>query len=134
MPNISPSKHFLRRKLYFLVIAVVGVIWTLVSLGLILNIWLNKLLISDEEIVNSSRYNYVVNQCSNPQIWDPQDIKKEMDTEAIAVCKKEAKANIIASRDIDTKTDLINSISRGVLFLILMLTHLPIFLKTTKKE
>ncbi|NOZ44565.1 MAG: hypothetical protein GXP45_05515 [bacterium] len=88
--------------------------------------YLNNLFISDDEVVSSSHYNYLLSDCKN-------DLNTKKRTQTLDQCLKQTKQDIINERHVDNKEEIIRALSRGILFLILMVTHLPAFLKTRKE-
>lgn len=133
MTTDSNKKHFSRRKLYLLLTALTWIIWSLICVWGFLNSLLTHINITDEEYVYSNRNYYQLESCEywpfNEKSWK-QETKSEED---ISECKEKKKESIVLWRSVEYKETLLWFWSRGILFLLIMFTHLPIFLKSTKE-
>lgn len=136
-------KEFNLLKLYLVVISVVWLIWSVTWYG---NFWYQMIkhtLITPEEYVIGSYDNYQVTQCrtentttiKNPTTPTTTGELAKPKTEAeILKCEETAKKNILARREFDYKDNLISWIVWWSLFLILFLTHFPVFYSKYRKE
>ena len=127
------KKSFARRRLYLLLVTLVGLIGSLVCIGGVIHQVLQHVVISEDEYL-AGRYGYTAEQCEQWLYSVKTETYKELTEEEISICKEERIAEAIISRSVDYKEGLIWFLSRGLLFVILLVTHLPVFLKSTKKE
>lgn len=122
-------------KLYLLLITLAWVIGTLVTMGILIFSVAKKFIITDQEYVISERY-YEIDVCSNPvskpDAINPNNYAIPTDAEK-AKCKADKTAELIAARQANFKVDVLNWGIRAVLFLTLLLTHYPKFMKTRKE-
>jgi len=131
------TRHFSYRRFYFLIISLVGVIGSLICLGSILYQTLNYKILTDDEFLHTSDNFYKFDNCKyDDGNWAPDTVEAEplLSTDAnIEQCKKDVEENILLSRRVDYKQDLVWFLAWGLIFLILMWTHLPMFFKHTKE-
>lgn len=134
MTMTDTKKHFSRRKLYFLLVAIAGIIGSIICVGGVLFQLLNNWLITDDEYLHSSRNSYYVTECENgPYNENLKRYDKVSEADA-AECVAKKEKEILMSRSIDFKESLIGFMSWGILFVILLSTHLPAFLNSTRKD
>ncbi|PJA48321.1 MAG: hypothetical protein CO170_03135 [candidate division SR1 bacterium CG_4_9_14_3_um_filter_40_9] len=148
-------------KLYFLLITLVGVIGTLITLGILIFTVAKKFILTDQEYILSERY-YELDVCSNP-ILKPITIQtttssvppmatsiatttvsqqQAMPTETYvsptdeekAKCKAEKTDQLIQARGATFKMDVLSGGIRTVLFLVLLFTHYPRFVVDRQKN
>lgn len=134
----STTKTHLRNplKIYFLLMSLVGVIWTLVAFGTLFYTVGKQVIITNEEYIVGDRY-YEIDSCNTNMIAKPTKVNPdnyapptELEKEK---CKAEKKVRLIQSRKVMFKTDVLGGAIWGILFLALLLTHYPKFRKITKK-
>ncbi len=97
---MTENKSLIRRKIYFLVIATVGVIGTLISWGIIIEQVLNNAMISNNERIHSSRYSYILEDCSrenlNGDLVKARPLENAKPNEKqIAQCKEDKKMKFL---------------------------------------
>ena len=126
-------KEFTLLKIYLVIISVVWLIWAVIGYG---NFWyqiIKHAIITPEEYVQWSYDNYLITQCKDPTVVPVKDttatttVTKEKTPEEIKKCQDEAKANMLARREFDYKDSLISWIVWWSVFLILFVTHFPVF-------
>lgn len=124
-------------KIYFLLMTLVGVIGSLVTLGILLYTIGKKVIITNDEYIIGERY-YEIDSCTTNPIAKPtatnpnnyvQPTQAQIDT-----CKAEKKVELIAGRKAMFKTDVLGAAIRAILFLILLGVHYPKFMKANKKD
>ena len=103
----------------------VGIIWTLVSFGILIFAIGKQVIISNDEYIAGERY-YEIDSC-NSTMTAPTEAEK-------ATCKEEKKVRLIASRKATLKTDILSWAIWGILFLALLLVHYPRFMRLNKKD
>lgn len=96
-------------------------------------------LITPEEYVVGSYDNYNITQCENPLVVPSKEIPTQTVTQnrtpdEIAKCKEEAKKNMLARRAFEYKDNLISGIIWGTIFLLLFVTHFPVFCRRYKND
>lgn len=123
-------------KIYFLLITLVGLIGTLVSFGMLTYTIGKQIIITNDEYIVGDRY-YEMDYCENnlkarPTTSNPNNMVAPTEAEK-ATCKAEKKIQLIQSRKVTFKTDVLSGAIWGILFLALLLTHYPKFMRLTKK-
>jgi hypothetical protein len=122
-------------KLYFVIVSFAGIIWTVVWCW---NLWyaaINKWLITDEEYIVWSYDSYELSNCENyNNSWwpatKPIDWSYQKRTpEEIETCKIKARESILNKRGFNYKETIIWGTVWWTIFLILFLTHFPVFLR-----
>ena len=138
-PTSTPNKSHVRNplKIYFLLITLVGVIGTLVSFGMLIYSIGKQVIINNEEYIVGDRY-YEIDACNTsmipkPTAINPNNVAAPTDAEK-EKCKTEKKARLIQSRKVLFKTDVLSGSIWGLLFLALLLTHYPRFMRFNKKD
>lgn len=134
-------KEFNLLKLYLVIIAIVWIIWVVIWYG---NLWYNYIkykMITPEEYIVGSYNNYEIKQCDDSNINYPKETSstdwtqlKKKSSEEIKTCQDQAKKDLLAKRDYDYKDNLISWIIWWTIFLILFLTHFPIFLRKYSED
>ena len=150
-------------KLYFLLITLTGVIGSLITVGMLVFSIAKKAIITDQEYIISERY-YELDTCNNPilkptyvqttttstvppmmaqtntsrvEIAQPttpsETYVQPTDTEK-EKCKADKTAQLIASRSAMFKSDVLGAAIWAILFVALLLTHYPRFMKSRKEE
>lgn len=123
-------------KIYFLLVTLVGLIGTLVSFGMLTYTIGKQIIITNDEYIVGDRY-YEMDYCNNNMVAKPTETNANnmvAPTEAEkATCKAEKKIQLIQSRKVTFKTEVLSGAIWGALFLILLLTHYPKFMRLTKK-
>ncbi len=126
-------------KLYLFIATMVWLFGTLISFGILLYTISSHFIISNTEYVAGWNNTYMLENCiavtyvpnkTNPAVTTattPSD--KE-----IAKCKAEKTVTILATRKVNFKEDVLNWGIWGILFLILLLTHYPKFMRLNKKD
>ena len=115
-------------KIYFLIMTLIGVIWTLVSFGiLLLNIG-KQVIITNDEYIMGDRY-YEIENCKNNN-YNGTLVTKEKEKK----CIEERKTTLVQSRKVLFKENILEWTIWGILFLIVVLVHYPKFIKFTKKD
>ena len=139
MENNNTPKNHLRNpiKIYFLLITLVGVIGTLVSFGMLIYTTGKQLIITNDEYIVGDRY-YEIDACNSNMIAKPTNANPNnmvSPTEAEKEkCKTEKKARHIQSRRVLFKKEVLSGSIWGILFLALLLTHYPKFMRLSKKD
>jgi len=124
-------------KIYFLIITLVGVIGTLISVGILTFAIGKQILITNDEYIAWDRY-YELDNCNSTMIpkptkadpgnyWLPTEAEKNK-------CKTEKKVELIQARKANFKTDVLSWSIWGILFIVLLLTHYPKFKKSNKND
>lgn len=133
MATTTPTKSHLRSslKIYFLLMTLVGVIWTLIAFGIFIFAIGKQVIITDEEYIVGERY-YELENCKYNN-YDNKESTKATAAE-IKTCEEEKRAMLIQSRKATFKTDAIGWSIRWILFLMLLLVHYPRFMKMNKKD
>lgn len=131
-------------KLYFSIISIVGILGTVVAFGTAGYSWLNQFFITDTEYIagNDSRK---IQQCEEP-VYSPSpkeampvnptgepNIRQKTPKE-IETCKTKAEQRVILERRLDTKQAIIWGLVRGIIFLLLFLSHYPRMVKQHEEE
>lgn len=123
-------------KMYFLLVTLVGLIGTLVSFGMLTYTIGKQIIITNDEYIVGDRY-YEMDYCNNNMTAKPTEVNPnnmvaptEVEKET---CKAEKKVQLIQSRKVAFKTDVLGWAIWGLLFLALLLTHYPKFMRLTKK-
>jgi len=115
----------------------VGVIGSLVTLGILLYTVGEKVLITNDEYIMAER-SYDVDACATNPIAKPtpanQNNYVQPNQAQIDQCKADKKIELIASRKALFKTDVLGDAIRTILFLILLGIHYPKFMKLNKKD
>jgi hypothetical protein len=114
------------KKIYLMLGTIAGLIGTLVSLGVVLYSFFSLQFISDEEYL----YGYSareIEQCGQPTSkWIESEEREEITPETeeeTAECKTKATERVINKRHYEFKNTTIGSITRGTLFLVVLLIH-----------
>lgn len=135
----TPTKSHLRSplKIYFLLMTLVGVIWTLVSFGILIFAVGKQVIITNDEYIAGERY-YEIDSCNTTMIakptkTNPENYSAPTETEK-ETCKADKKIRLIQSRKVTFKTDLLGGIIWGALFFLLLAVHYPRFMKLNKKD
>jgi len=156
-PTKSRSRSPL--KLYFLLITLVGVIGTLITLGILIFTVSKRFILTDAEYILSERY-YELDTCSNP-ILKPVTVQtttstvppmatsttttvaqQALPTETYVAptdtekekCKADKTAQLIQARQATFKMDVLSGGIRAILFLVLLCTHYGRFMRTKKEN
>ena len=120
----------------------------MVSAGFLIYTIGKKVIISNNEYIIGERY-YDLESCTQNilkptqvtttttvPVAEPTPVGNYVaptDTE-IAKCKADKTVQLIAAREVLFKEDLLNEAIRTILFLILLLTHYPRFMRLNKKD
>ena len=137
-PSVSATKTHVRSplKIYFLLITLTGVIGTLVSFGMLIYSGAKQLIITNDEYIAGDRY-YEIDSCNTNMVAKPTASNPEnyaVPTEAEKEkCKADKKVRLIQSRKVIFKEDVLGGAIWGILFLALLLTHYPRFMRFNKK-
>ena len=125
---MNKSSAFSFVKFYFTIVAIVSIIGMAIAFGIAIYQQGMQVLISDQEyLVGNSRWE--IEQCEQgtwktvPGNPDGQQIEKT--PKEIESCKAKNTAKVINQRSYNTKESTIWGITRGIIFLILFLTHYP---------
>lgn len=138
-------------KIYFLLTTIAGVIWTLISLGFFIYAIGKKVIITNNEYIIGERY-YELDNCKQ-NILKPVPVQQTATTtvpampviadwsnnyvapteEEIAKCKAEKTTQLIQARNVLFKEDVLNGGIWTLLFLVLLMTHYPRFMRLNKK-
>jgi hypothetical protein len=142
----------------------VGVIGSLVSVGMLIFSTAKKIVITDQEYIISERY-YELDTCNNPILKQtmiqttttsnvPPMMGQTNTTTTVAQptqttpaetyvqptdtekekCKADKTLQLIQSRSATFKTDVLSGIIRSILFLALLFTHYPRFIVDRQKN
>ena len=134
-PTTSKPRKRTVLKLYFLLTTIAGIIGTLVSLGGFLYAIGKKLIITNDEYIVAERY-YELDICSNTYSkavpGNPNAMATPTEAE-IAKCKADKKVTLIEARNALFKEDMLSGGIWSLLFLILLFTHYPRFMRLNKK-
>ena len=117
-------------KVYFLIMSLVGVIWTLITFGILAFSIGKQVIITDDEYIASDRY-YEIENCQYDTIKDQTSKPTQ---EEIVACEERKKITLIQSRKANFKQDVLGWAIWGILFLIVILIHYPRFMRFTKKD
>jgi len=109
----------------------VGVIGTLITFGILIFSIGKQVIITDDEYIFGDRY-YELENCKYND-YDGKESTKATEKE-IKTCEEEKKAILTQSRKVMFKQDVLGWAIWGILFLVLMLTHYPRFMRFTKKD
>ncbi|MDD3262657.1 MAG: hypothetical protein PHR61_02320 [Candidatus Absconditabacteria bacterium] len=118
-------------KVYLLIASLVGLIGSLISLGIALTALGQRLVITNNEYVNGQRY-YEMQQCKEAHYYGktaPKDENRRPSEEQIKECEIEREEQILLGRNIHTKESILGGGIRAILFMILFFTHYPKFRK-----
>ncbi len=131
-------KWFSMFRLYLALASLIGLVGTVIGYGNIGYTWIERAIISDDEYVTGSR-SYEIRSCEDPVVTadtktPTQTIQKVRTEEEITKCKADARTRILTERAYQTKTSMIGGGVWGTLFLIVFLTHFPIFLRSHRKD
>lgn len=138
------SSWFNLLKLYFSIISIVGILGTVIAAGVAWYSWLRQVFITDEEYI-TGRNAREVQQCDEPTYLPEPIMVKEANTlpnskikkktpEEIKACKDKATQRLVLQRHLDTKESIIWGLVRGVIFLLLFLSHYPRMVKQHQAE
>lgn len=121
-------------KFYFTVVSIVSVIGMAVAFGIAIYQQGMSLLITDAEYIvgHNEREMRSCEEPTRKQIGDgPDSTSKEItkSPEEINTCKAETSARLITQRSYTTKESTIWGVTRGIIFLVLFLTHYPRMMK-----
>lgn len=118
-------------KIYFLIMTLVGVLWTVITFWILAFSIGKQSIITNDEYIAGDRY-YEVDNCKYND-YDGKESTKATEAE-IKKCEEEKKVMLIQSRKVTFKQDVLGGAIRGILFLALLLIHYPRFMKFTKKD
>ena len=129
----TPRKMHTRNplKIYLLLMTLIGVIGTIVSLGIVIVSVGEKLIISNEEYIIGERY-YELENCKYND-YDGKESTKATAAE-IKTCETEKREVLIKSRQVDFKQNTLDGGIRSIVFIILLSIHYPKFMRLTKKS
>lgn len=135
-------KEFSLIKIYLLIISVVWLIWAVTGYGNFGYQIIIHNIVTPEEYVQWSYDNYQFTQCKDPTVIPSKDSNvvvtnpttKEKTPEEIKACQEEAKSNMLARRNLDYKNSIVGWIVWWTLFLLLFISHFPVFYKKYKQE
>jgi hypothetical protein len=120
-------------RIYFLIMSLVGVIWTLVAFWILAFSIGKQVIITDNEYVLGDRY-YEIENCQYNNQYDNNGQQDKLTQEEITTCEERKKITLIQSRKVMFKEDVLGWIIWGMLFLVLLLVHYPRFMKFTEKN
>ena len=124
-------------RIYFLLMTLVGVIGSLITMGILLYTIGEKVLITNDEYIMANR-SYDIDACATNPIAKPtptnQNNYVQPNQTQIDKCKADKKVELIASRKALFKTDVLGDAIRAILFLILLGIHYPKFMQSNKKD
>lgn len=133
--GIQTKHNWSPLKIYFLLTTLVGVIWTLITLGILFYTVGKHWIITDDEYIVGERY-YELDTCnqniSKPLVGNPNNYIVPTEEEK-ATCKAEKKVELIQARKVLFKEDLLSGWIRSILFIILLLIHYPRFMRIRKE-
>lgn len=123
-------------KLYFLLTTLAGIIWTLVSLGILLYSVGKQILITNDEYIIADKY-YEMDMCNQnvakPTMANPNALVTPTEAEK-ATCKAEKRDQLIKGRSVLFKEDMLSGGIWSILFLALLLIHYPKFMAVRKEK
>lgn len=123
-------------RLYLLLITLAWVIGSLVSVGMLIYSVAKKIVITDQEYIISERY-YEIDVCGQntmkPTPINPNNYEAPTEAEK-AKCKADKTAQLIQARQATFKLDVLSWAIRSILFVTLLLTHYPRFVRSRKEE
>lgn len=125
------KKNWSIYRVYLLIASLVGLIWSLVSLGVALTSLWHRLIITDKEYLMWDRY-YELQQCKEPYYYGkttPNDQNRRPSEEQIKQCEEEKKEQVLLWRNVRTKETVLGWWIRAILFIVLFFTHYPRFRK-----
>lgn len=118
-------------NLYFLLISVIWIVGLCIWYGVLIYTYLESIFITDQEyLIQNWTYISCENTTKAMETWTgAEDAQQKIDQ-----CKqqKEENSTVIPRRHLNTKESMIGWWVWGSIFLILFLTHFPIFLKRNK--
>lgn len=124
-------------KIYFLLMTLVGVIGSLITMGILLFAIGKKVVITNDEYIIWERY-YEIDSCATNPIAKPTASNPNnyvQPTQAqIDQCKADKKIELIAGRKANFKTDVLGAAIRAMLFLIVLGVHYPKFMRANRKD
>lgn len=118
-------------KVYLLIASLVGLIWSLIALGIALTALGQRLIITNNEYVNGQRY-YELQQCKEQYYYGKtttRDEDRRPSEEQVKECEETKKEQLLLGRNVDVKENVLGGFIRAILFSILFLTHYPKFRK-----
>ncbi|EKE29249.1 MAG: hypothetical protein ACD_2C00201G0011 [uncultured bacterium (gcode 4)] len=138
-------KEFSLLKIYLVIIAIVWLIWAVTWYGNLGYQAIKYKLITPQEYLIWSYDAYQIKQCEDPIVVPSKEsavtspaptttVTQTRTPEEIQKCKDEARTNILAKRDYDYKDSIISGVVWWSIFLILFLTHFPVFFKKYKED
>lgn len=110
--------------------SLVGVIWTLITFGILAFSIGKQVIITNDEYIAGDRY-YEIENCQYDTIKDQANKPTQ---EEIIACEERKKITLIQSRKANFKQDVLGWAIWGILFLIVILIHYPRFMRFTKKD
>ena len=126
--NIFMNKKFSLAKVYCTMASIVSLFGAIVALGIALYTYTMLHIITTDEYIIGNSMNYELTNCEQPLVeWksDGTTITTTKSTGDIALCQNKAKANMITRRWYEAKQSIIGGLVRGMLFFIVLVTHLP---------
>lgn len=124
-------------RIYFLLMTLVGVIWSLITMWILLYTVGKKVLITNNEYILAER-SYEMDACANNPIAKPTPTNPNNYVQPTQVqidkCKADKKVELISSRKAIFKTDVLWASIWAILFLLLMGVHYPKFMRVNKKD
>lgn len=135
-------KEFSLIKIYLLIISIVWLIWAITWYGNFGYQLIIHNIVTPEEYVQWSYDNYQFTQCKDPTVIANKETgvistnptTKEKTPAEIKTCQEEAKSNMLARRNLDYKNSIVGWIVWWTLFLLLFISHFPVFYKKYKQE
>jgi hypothetical protein len=115
----------------------VGVIGTLITMGILLYTVGKKVIITNDEYIIGERY-YEIDSCATNPIAKPTASNPNNYVQPTQVqidqCKANKKIELIQARKANFKNDILGAAIRAILFLILLGIHYPKFMRANKKD
>lgn len=118
-------------KVYLLIASLVGLVGTIIALGVALTSLGQRIVITNEEYVRG-KMSYEFQQCKEPYYYGkttPADTNRRPSEAQITECEATKKDDIIFTRRVDVKENVLGGGIRAILFAILFFTHYPRFKK-----
>lgn len=132
---IIMRNKFTLLKFYLTVVSLVGVIGMAVGYGVAIYNGIQSAAISDDEYMTGRGVRYQIDVCSQPKYVGADSSQATQPTEEeIQKCQDDARTNMIAERNYNTKTTVIGGIVWGTIALILFGIHYPMLLKTREED
>jgi glucan phosphoethanolaminetransferase (alkaline phosphatase superfamily) len=121
------------KRLYLMVVSIVSVVGVTIAGGILIYTGLQDILISDEERLMSNNYRRE-RECDNNDPTIDQKIENISTDADRQSCIEEQENQALLEHSFDTKQAYIGSIARGLVALLLFVTHAIPFLRSKRDD